>query len=135
MPETVKSQSIPISGVNRTASELQLCEDEAIAEYRDYIVFSRIVNGISRQQEQRHSMYLRHENDKCLAHIVSTRTGQCNNNNTIQSLSEHVAQGMTLASDDYFLGEDPESDLPNQITEPVSEDTSAEDEGIFTLEL
>jgi hypothetical protein len=42
---------------------------------------------------------------------------------------------MTLASDDYFFGEEPENDQPSQHAESVPEDRPVEDEGIFTLDL
>lgn len=129
MPETLKSQSIPISGMHRTASEVQLCEDEALADYRDYVVYSRIVNGISRQQETNH--FFRQENNKCLAHIVSTR----NQDPSLQSMSRHIVQGMAMdptpmpppLTDDYFCGEEP----PEGADDLIAED----DEGIFALEL
>ena len=131
MPQTLKSQSIPISGMHRTASEVQLCEDEALADYRDYIVYSRIVNGICRQQETNHNRYFRKENDKCLAHIMSTRQ----QDPSLQSMSKHIARGMALAPqpltppDDYFCGEEPPET-------PAGDDVLGDDdEGIFALEL
>lgn len=131
LPETVKSQSIPINGMHRTASELQLCEDEALADYRDFVVYSRIVNGITRQQEKSHNLRYRQENDKCLAHIVSTRHG----NDTLQSLSRHIVHGMTM-TDDYFCGEEPpeSADSAPSSGEDAVDDV-IEEEGIFALEL
>mmetsp|Transcript_276 Transcript_276/g.447 ORF Transcript_276/g.447 Transcript_276/m.447 type:complete len:221 (-) Transcript_276:40-702(-) len=42
------SKSIPIRhSLERTESELQLCEDEAMADYRDYVMYARIVSGMS----------------------------------------------------------------------------------------
>lgn len=57
----LKSQSIPISGAHRTASEVQLCEDEALADYRDYVVFSRIVNHMDRQRQSKQQQLLNQE--------------------------------------------------------------------------
>ena len=70
-----KSASIPISpkSIRRTASENQLSEDEAMADYKDYIVYSRIVNGISRQNSQRKDVQLLYENQLCLGNIMRTR--------------------------------------------------------------
>jgi hypothetical protein len=39
-----------MNAIHRTPSEIQLCEDATIADYRDYCVFLRIVNGISSGQ-------------------------------------------------------------------------------------
>ena len=69
-----RSQSIPIcKNLNRTASELQLCVDEQLAEQRDYAFFSRLVNGIGKCQNTGTSPYLQMENQVCLAHIIQTR--------------------------------------------------------------
>lgn len=129
-PQQLKSQSIPISGAHRTASEVQLCEDEALADYRDYVVFSRIVNHHRERQQQytkdppqvHRRPYYQRENDKCLEHVLKTRNslvGQAHqeqepHQDTLQSLSHHIAQAQTagempslsLASDDYYCGEE-----------------------------
>jgi hypothetical protein len=72
--EPLTSQSIPISkAMLRTASEVQLCVDEQLAEQRDYVFYSRLVNGISQSQRISQNNYLRMENQMCLAHIMQTR--------------------------------------------------------------
>jgi hypothetical protein len=72
----VKSQSIPIeSSMKRTPSELKLLEDEEVADIRDYVMFSRIFDRISRQQRETKDYHLRHVNDMCLAHLIGVRTG------------------------------------------------------------
>jgi hypothetical protein len=69
-----KSASIPISNsIRRTSSENQLSQDEAVADYKDFLFFSRVVDGISRQQRDLKNGSFRHENQMCLAHIVRTR--------------------------------------------------------------
>jgi hypothetical protein len=144
VPDTLKSQSIPITGVHRTASEVQLCEDEALADYRDFVVYSRIVNGISRQQQRpSRNLYLRQENARCLTHIVSTRHDKneacfddacCAKRMSLQTMSHHIVQDMAMANprDDYFCGEEPpEGDVTSMMRLPQEED----DEEIFALEL
>lgn len=43
------SRSIPIPHrIHRTPSEVQLLEDEAMADYRDYCMYHRIVSGIAK---------------------------------------------------------------------------------------
>ena len=124
----LKSQSIPMSGAHRTASEIQLCEDEALADYRDYVVFSRIVKhhrerqqryskDVQLQQPHSHHPYWQQESDKCLAHVLKTRNGPIHQD-TLQTLSHHIApmQKTTIAApsllsasssaDDYYCGED-----------------------------
>lgn len=46
------SRSIPIasSSLKRTASELQLVQDEAMADYRDFCMYMRIVNGMKERR-------------------------------------------------------------------------------------
>jgi hypothetical protein len=77
--DLVKSRNIPIQQhhMKRTASEVKLCEDEEMADFRDYVFFSRVIDGIARQQRATESSWLRHENNECLAHIIGTRTGTC----------------------------------------------------------
>jgi hypothetical protein len=71
----MKSHSIPISNsLVKTASEIQLCIDEQIAEHRDFMFYSRLKKGISQtQQEESHNKYLRRENQVFLTHITQTR--------------------------------------------------------------
>jgi hypothetical protein len=40
------SQSIPIANIRASPSELQLHEDEALAEFREYRMYNRIVTGM-----------------------------------------------------------------------------------------
>jgi hypothetical protein len=73
---SMMSKSIPIpSTITKTNSEVQLCEDERVADYRDYVVFSRIVDHITRQQFASRNLQCRYENDDCLLHIIRTRQG------------------------------------------------------------
>lgn len=70
-----QSASIPIApnSLRRTASENQLSEDEAEADYKDYLFFNRLVNGISTSQRFLQDGTLKHENQQCLENIVRTR--------------------------------------------------------------
>jgi hypothetical protein len=70
---TVASKSIPITNIKRTASEIQLQEEEAMADYRDYCMYARIVNGMSEKRE-RISDSFRRSTDQSLANIMRTRT-------------------------------------------------------------
>jgi hypothetical protein len=71
----LRSRSIPINGggMRRTASELQLSQEEEVADFRDYIMYSRIVAGICRTQEGTNDFQLKQENNMCLAHVIGTR--------------------------------------------------------------
>lgn len=69
-----KSKSIPIQKyLRRTPSELQLCQDEAVADYKDYCMYSRILGGITRQQMKQHDLRQRYQNDITIENIMRTR--------------------------------------------------------------
>lgn len=71
----MRSRSIPISSshLHRTASEIQLCLDEKIAEYRDNLFYSRVVNGIRQSQLMSKDQSLQTQNQHCLLHIMQAR--------------------------------------------------------------
>jgi hypothetical protein len=77
-PQHVRSKSIPIhpsSGeMKRTPSEQQLHEDEAMADYRDLVMFRRIAEGIKRRQRDTTHRHPRMVNELCLASIIDTRS-------------------------------------------------------------
>ena len=105
-----KTHSIPISnGLLRTASEIQLCVDEALAEQRDRVFYSRLVNGIRQTQGLSQNRQIRIENQVCLNHIMQTR------------LDRQTDQ------ESWFFGL---STKP-----PSTDEESKEEEGIFELDL
>ena len=116
---SIKSQSIPISeGLYRTASEIQLCQDEEVADQRDYAFYSRVVSGISQSQCQSKSWHLKRENHMCLLHIMQTR------NNGAKHEDD---------DDDWALGRSLEQSLDDQLvhsiaSEAVALTTSPDDE-------
>jgi len=71
---SVPSKSIPITNMKRTLSEIQLCEEEALADYRDYCFYCRLVNGINSRREGNHDPYHRHRpTDPSVENIMRTR--------------------------------------------------------------
>jgi len=70
----VRSKSIPITNrIKRTNSEAKLQESEQVADFRDYIMFSRIVDGIARSQQHTRNCQSRLANEETLLHIIGTR--------------------------------------------------------------
>mmetsp|Transcript_16904 Transcript_16904/g.25574 ORF Transcript_16904/g.25574 Transcript_16904/m.25574 type:complete len:173 (+) Transcript_16904:157-675(+) len=65
-PFQAKSQPIKCR-ITRTNSELQLYEDEQAAEYRDYCMYVRIVNGMTSRTEDIHSF------NSSLKNVIKTR--------------------------------------------------------------
>jgi hypothetical protein len=53
-----QSMPFPSTHVHRTQSEIQLCEDEEMAERRDLTMFYRLVNGIRERQTKHHHHHL-----------------------------------------------------------------------------
>jgi len=73
-PTLLRSKSIPIRDViKRTPSELQLREEEEVADFRDYLMFTRIVDGMTKRQADSQDCRSRLVNDMTLAHIIGTR--------------------------------------------------------------
>ena len=91
LPSAFKSRSIPIqkSGIKRTPSELKLREDQELADYRDYVMFRRIVDRLSKQQQEIQDHRLRKENDMCLAHVIGIRNGSEDNDTTTTTTHHH----------------------------------------------
>jgi hypothetical protein len=125
-PSTIISQSIPISqGLCKTASEVQLCQDEQVAEQRDYAFYSRVVSGICQSQGASESWHYRKENQMCLSHIIETR----NNGNTSEEDEEGWAIGTSLETDR-------KKELIRDITQAVAITTPSDgEECIFEMDL
>ena len=79
LPDSItrrSSRSIPIasSSLKRTASELQLIEDEAMADYRDFCMYLRIVNGMNERRSWNSSKFpCYYNNDGEIQNIIRTR--------------------------------------------------------------
>jgi len=74
-PPLNRSASIPIGGnsLKRTLSEEQLCDDNRMAEFRDEVMFRRLVDGISAKQLGTVGYRSRRINEMCIASIVGAR--------------------------------------------------------------
>lgn len=118
---TFKSQSIPISNsIRRTNSENELSQDEAEAEYKDFMFYSRVVQGISEKQRFWRDGYLKYENEMCLGRIVQTR-----HNDLLKANENDWSQETTELG---ILGQQNYQDQPFQ-------DESAGETEIFVLDL
>merc|ERR1740117_253979 len=71
------TQAIPInreSIMKKTESDYQIAQDEAEADIRDYLFFSRVVDGIARQNSLlKDDSYLKSTNETLLDNIVKSR--------------------------------------------------------------
>ena len=99
-----KSQNIPITNhIQRTESEIKLCEDEALAEYRDHCMYNRIVKGLSRSQDyasnrQVRSLDFLYENGACIANIERNRREHPHKVESLHSRHEKAWKMITGAS-------------------------------------
>lgn len=141
-----KSQSIPISnsgGMQRTASEVQLYEEEEMADFRDYVMFTRIVNGIVRTQEETKDYKLKQENDTCLAHVIGARNDSC----LLKENERHLdaARGDSEALRSYQQMPRTSSGGPDylrmlinstlQTEAPEQDELILEDDGMFAMDM
>lgn len=123
----MKSSSIPISDrLAKTASEIQLCQDEEKAERLDYEFYSRVVSGISQSQCISKSFQCKKENQLCLLHIMQTRA------NGTQRKEE--------VDDEWAIGHSLEAPCDEDMTLSIASETTAlsrqeDDEEIFEMEL
>ncbi|CAB9526758.1 expressed unknown protein [Seminavis robusta] len=123
----IPSQSIPICNMKRTPSEIQLREDEALADYRDWVFYLRLVNGMSVDARRTINDSFRRCTDQCLANIMRTR------NLPVKDESSYAISGdahnKKEVSKRLFLG--PATVLPVSI-EDVDVDR---EEGIFVMDM
>ena len=117
----LRSNSIPVTKyIHRTPSELQLYEEEVIADFRDYCMYSRIVGGIIRQQMgQQVDLALRYQNDEILANVMRTRY-------SVDTCPNSSSDGIHHSSDQVRGDDDWAVDFC---------ELHSHDEGIFVLEL
>jgi hypothetical protein len=111
---TGRSQHIPLpsSHVHRTQSELQLCEDMAMAEHRDVNMFYRVVNGIRDKQmtllyQSQEARQDSKESDRAIASLIHTRHQTVSRSNraleTFPSVQEHEVYTQPCTAQDHFL--------------------------------
>lgn len=72
-----KTQNIPIARNYQKAFEeqLELHQETLIADYKDYIFYSRLLEGMQEKQDKTSDRALRYENQALIDHIVRTRHG------------------------------------------------------------
>ena len=125
---TVRSQSIPIASstanrMKRTPSELQLCQDEQLADYRDYVMFSRIFDGISARKQTSQGLQARYTNERCLEHIVNTRNDVTSSSSAASS-PNLVPMGAPVPSALWWTNHS-----------PISQEIGELDEEIFSMDM
>jgi hypothetical protein len=97
--------------------------DEQIAEQRDYVFYSRLVQGIGQTQYQSLDKCLQMENQMCLSHIMQTRYEG-------QSYPEKEDWSFEFSHDAQF-----DKDLVYSIAADALAVATSDEEGIFELDL
>ena len=121
-----KTPSIPISNsLRRTASDHQVSQDEADADYKDYLFFSRVVHGISSKQQLYQDGFLRYENELSLHNILRTRQEASNEKPSFDAYNNFIAG--------YDINGRPLVYNPYPVVDPAEQDTM--EAGIFDLDL
>jgi len=132
------SRSIPIRHpITRTESEIQLCEDEQMADMRDYHMYVRIVSGMQQQYSVSNGV------SPTLHNIIRTRNSPVDNDNDETEKTKHYLPGFERSSnrlqdldtlaDDMFLIEDTSCNFDSSMS---SIDTcyGEDDCGIFDMD-
>jgi hypothetical protein len=102
---TARSTSIPInrgSIMRKTASEYQIAQDEAEADIRDYLFFSRVVDGFERQNSLlQDDSYLKSTNETLIDNIVKSRHATTEEHHQQQQQCEEEELKTDDDHDDY----------------------------------
>lgn len=100
------SPSIPIEGrFSNTCSQAHDDNDEenrclnALADMRDYAMFSRLVGHLEQQGRTIHDFERRQENDALISKIINTRCDRTSSLSTVQRLVELPQQQLDFAQD------------------------------------
>jgi hypothetical protein len=120
------SKSIPIAkSLKRTPSELQLMEDEARADFRDYCMYTRIVNGINSR-----------DSAEAVNSIIRTRHLPIRE--TSSSYQEDFIKYaiLPLEAAGRLSYQYPNENQQSMITDPEDEESSSpQEDGIFAMDL
>ena len=144
--KTRGSASIPIDreSMRKTASEYRMAQDEAEADYKDFVFFSRVVDGISKQNSLlKDGSYLKSTNQTLLDNIVRARHDSDSEEEVEEDNGYHnhyyFPQGLQINTDLKIVT--PAQDDPTVLSLSQNYDDDAyyeqdyEDEGVFDLEL
>jgi hypothetical protein len=120
------SKSIPIAkSLKRTASELRLMEDEAMADFRDYRMYTRITNGINSG-----------DSTEAVNNIIRTRPlpiRQISSSYQEDSIKYFIPPLESASRISYHYSH--EKNQQSTIPDPEDEESSPQEEDIFAMDL
>jgi hypothetical protein len=76
-----RSHSIPIVSSQKKDDESSAYQEAVMADYKDFVFFHRLVDGMRKKQNMTKDVELRYQNQALIDHIIRTRHG----NNTTSS--------------------------------------------------
>ncbi|OEU11990.1 hypothetical protein FRACYDRAFT_270711 [Fragilariopsis cylindrus CCMP1102] len=152
------TQAIPInreSIMKKTESDYQIAQDEAEADVRDYLFFSRVVDGIARQNSLlKDDSYLKSTNETLLDNIVKSRQNIIQqqqqyeeddqyayyyHNNTTMATDLKIVSPATnhrnIIETDFSFSPEQDDYECNEHDCECSEHDDDDDEGVFDFEL
>lgn len=104
-----------------------MSQDEAEADYKDYLFFSRVVHGISSKQQLYQDGFLRYENELSLYNILRTRQEASNEKQPLDAYNN------LIAGYDVYGRPVPVLYNPFPVLDPAEQDTL--EAGIFDLDM
>lgn len=103
-----------------------MSQDEAEADYKDYLFFARVVQGISSKQHHYRDGHLKYENELSLNNILRTRH-EANNEKALYETCNNFISGYDISGRPILYSN------PFPVFDPAEQD--AHEVGIFDLDL
>jgi hypothetical protein len=125
-----RSHSIPIISSQNKDDESSAHQEAVMADYKDFVFFHRLVDGMQKKQNMTQDKHLRYQNQALIDHIIRTRHGQ----NTTSSSGRMPAWHGSSSTANLFSTV---SEAVRLVNEVVNEDdfTDEEPDMIFELEI
>ena len=129
-----QSRSIPIAhDAQRLREEYERQEGDMVADFKDYLFCSRLVDGMRKQQRHRQDIDLKYQNQAVIDHIIHTRR-EVSDSSSAASVMPHPSTLRTPPSSSYYHNSPnvvPAHNAIQQVLDLVEDD----DELIFDMEL
>jgi hypothetical protein len=81
-----RSHSIPIVSSQNKDDESSAYQEAVMADYKDFVFFHRLVDGMRKKQNMTKDVQLRYQNQALIDHIIRTRHGKNTTKVTISSV-------------------------------------------------
>jgi hypothetical protein len=113
-----RSHSIPIISSEKKDDESSAYQEAVMADYKDFVFFHRLVDGMRKKQNMTKDVQLRYENQALIDHIIRTRhennatssSGRMpawHGSSSTANLLSKVSEAVRLVNEDDFTDEEP----------------------------